>query len=167
MNRVNFSHVVDSSKAFLGFWIWTTVLHVDANYFFFDQRRIRIEKKDKILPMMGPLGITVTIWGLLGTCSSSSLTMSWCNLPPATSRGKRSMWSVISRFAKLSSRALQASKLPSRAARNNGVSSCKKKKYIYIYIYMGKEKGKPLPKIQGNLCDIFWRSQMSFSIRRE
>lgn len=50
-------------------------------------------------------------------------TMSWCIRSCATSRGRRSMWSVMSRLAKWSNRILAASKLPSRAARKSGVSS--------------------------------------------
>lgn len=82
-------------------------------------------KKTKHLLIIELFGITLTICGLLGTCSSSSLTMSWCKRSSATSLGKRSIWSVISRFAYASSNALQAWYEPSRAARNNGVSSCK------------------------------------------
>lgn len=50
------------------------------------------------------------VWALgCATCESSNRTMSWCSRSLATSRGNRSMWSAISRFAKLSKSALHAS----------------------------------------------------------
>lgn len=64
-----------------------------------------------------PVGLCATLYSL------RSCTMSWCIRSWATSRGRRSMWSVMSRLAKWSSKILAASKLPSRAARKSGVSS--------------------------------------------
>ena len=50
-----------------------------------------------------PGGLGVTLY------SSSRRTMSWCMRSRATSRGRRSMWSVMSRLAKWSNRILAAS----------------------------------------------------------
>ena len=71
--------------------------------------------------------------------------MSVCIRSLETSRGNRSMWSVVSQLAKLSIRDLHASQLRSRAAKNSGV---------HVALFVTEPVHKHLPAVDSQRANV-------------